>query len=95
MLVEIVSAGIRNQVVTISAIDVSEENLQRMERLRDDGFARELDFIFDSREKSQIEYLYRWLKEQKITREAATWGEALQAVVGTITDLAPKYLSRQ
>lgn len=36
MLVEILSVSIKKGIVEIQALDVSEENLARMERMRDD-----------------------------------------------------------
>ena len=54
MTVEITSIDIKEGIVTITAIDVSEENLQMLERNRED-VEKEISFIFDTHEK--IEYL--------------------------------------
>ena len=89
MTIEITSATINDGYITIYGIDVSEENLQRMERVRDDGFERELEFLFDTRTKD-VDYIYNWLKRRK-SKEAATWGEAVRSTVGKITTISAKY----
>ena len=43
MTIEVISTSIRSGVVRIYGIDCSEENLQRMERIRDDGTERKND----------------------------------------------------
>lgn len=91
MTVEITGVIIRNGVVTITAVDVSEENLQRMERVRDDGTEKELSFLFDTHQQQVYEYLYKWLKRQKATRGSTSWGEALTSVIGTVTTISAKY----
>ena len=47
MTIEITSVKLSHGVVTIKAIDCSEEHLQYMERCRDDGFEKQLEFVFD------------------------------------------------
>ena len=91
MYVEITAVSIVSGNVIIEAIDVSEENIQRLERTRDDGFEQELKFVFDTREKNDFFYLRNWLKRQKSTQECATWGEALNSVYGTVTSISQKY----
>lgn len=93
MTVEITGACIKNGFIRIEAVDVSEENLQRMERVRDDGFEKIVEFIFDSRETETFAYLRSWLKRQKATKGCVTYGQAVQAVVGTITTISKKYRS--
>lgn len=93
MTIEITSVSCSNGVVHIEAIDVSEENLQRLERTRDDGFESLLQFVFDTHERETKEYLYRWLKRQKATKGCKTWGTALNAVVGTHVSISKKYRS--
>lgn len=95
MTVEIVSVVLEEGIVSIMAVDCSEENLQRMERIRDDGCERELEFLFDTHEKNDYLYLRKWLKKQKATHQAKTWGEALQAVSGIITTLSGRYRVRE
>ena len=90
MTIEITSATMQHGIITITGIDVSEENLQRMERIRDDGFERELAFLFDTKEKKAVEYIYKWLKRRK-SKEAATWGEAVSSTVGRITTISARY----
>lgn len=47
MTIEITSVKLSHGVVTITAIDCSEEHLQYMERCRDDGFEKQLEFLMD------------------------------------------------
>ena len=91
---EILGYEIKNKVVMITAVDVSEEHLQKVERNREDDFQRELEFTFTN--KQALAYLTHWLHSQRIIKTAkpATWGEALSSVVGTITNLSGKYLNR-
>lgn len=91
MLIEITSTRIRAGIIEICGIDVSEENLQRMERSRDDGFEKEVEFLLDTRDPKTYSYIYRWMKAQKAAQGKETWGSAAQAVVGTITDISGKY----
>lgn len=93
MTVEIISARIEKGVIYITAVDISEENLQRIERTRDDGNERELELVFDTRDSKARNYIYNWLKNQKKTRTCTTWGEAIRAVVGIITDIGVYYRS--
>lgn len=94
MTVEITDVAIdEEKVVTIDAIDVSEEHMQRLERIRDDGgFERELQFCFDTKEQQASKYLSFFLHHQLATVGCETYGEALRAVIGTRTDLSGKYL---
>lgn len=93
MTVEITSTFILHGVVNITAVDVSEENLQRMERFRDDGEDQEILFVFDTRDSKGFNNLRKWLKSQKATKGSETYGEALHATVGTITDIPRRYRS--
>ena len=94
MTVEITSASIKDRIVTIEGIDVSEENLQRMERTRDDGFEREVVFSFDLTEKHPNIYINRFLHRQKAVCELkpSYLVDALQAIVGTVTSIDNRYL---
>ena len=49
MTIEVTSTSICSGIVRIYGIDCSEENLQRMERIRDDGTEREVVFVFDTK----------------------------------------------
>lgn len=69
MLIEITSYSVEKGIVSIEAIDCSEENLQRLERVRDDGIPKELTFIFDTSSKNDFTYLYNWLHHQKVVKE--------------------------
>lgn len=94
MLIEITSYSVEKGIVSIEAIDCSEENLQRLERVRDDGIPKELTFIFDTSSKNDFTYLYNWLHRQKVVKEQnpKTWGEALNSVRGIVTTISGKYL---
>lgn len=94
MLIEITSYSVEKGIVSIEAIDCSEENLQRLERVRDDGIPKELIFIFDTSSKNDFTYLYNWLHHQKVVKEQnpKTWGEALNSVRGIVTTISGKYL---
>lgn len=96
MTVEITNYSIVNGVAKIFANDVSEEHLQLIERNRvDDGFEQELIFVFDPKtDKKAFNYLYNWLKSQKVTVGASTIGEALTATIGTITTISGWYRER-
>lgn len=91
MTVEIQSVGLQNGIVTISAVDCSEEQLQYMERHRDDGIEKEIIFSFDTRYRNQYLALRSWLKQQKATGQSKTWGEALASVIGIVTTINGKY----
>lgn len=54
MLVEILSVSIKKGIVEIQALDVSEENLARMERMRDDMNNPEITFLLDTREEQDF-----------------------------------------
>lgn len=92
MDIEITSTLIQEGIVFIFAIDVSEENLRRMERLKDDA-ETELKFCFDSHDPADYKYLQNWMKNQKATKNSHTWGEALNSIIGTITTIAPRFRS--
>ncbi len=93
MTVDIISAEIADGIVSFEAVDSSEENLMRMERIRDDGFERTVRFVFDTSEPKTFKYLYHWLHSQKIIKERnpKTYGEAVQAVVGTRVNINGHY----
>lgn len=90
MTVEITSIDIKEGIVIITALDVSEENLQMLERNRED-MEIEINFIFNTHERIEYQYLYSWLHRQKVTKDCRTWGEALNAIIGTITTISQKY----
>ena len=89
MTVEIISIQItdrENGTVRMTAKDVSEERLQFFERCRDDGFEEEVVYEWHTKDSRQFYALRRWLKLQKATDSARTFGEAMEMVIGTITD---------
>ena len=87
MTIEVIDIRItdrENGTVTMIARDVSEENLMRFERYRDDGFEKELEYQWNTRDNRQFLALRKWLKSQKVTQNAATFGQAMAAVTGRI-----------
>lgn len=93
MTVEITSGCICDGIIRIFAVDVSEEHLQWIERSRDNGMERKIEFVFDTHFPDTYKYIRKWLKKQKATQNAKTWGEAVHAVIGTITELNTKFRS--
>lgn len=89
--VEIKSVELNKGLVTICCNDVSDDNLERLERLRDDGTEKEVSFVFDSHDKKDYIFLRNWLRNQKVTKDATTWGEALNSIVGIYTQLPGKF----
>ena len=57
MDIEIISVEIKKGIVMITGIDVSDENLRRMERMKDDGMQTEVTFCFDSHQSKDLQYL--------------------------------------
>lgn len=47
MDIEIISVEIKKGIVMITGIDVSDENLRRMERMKDDGMQTEVRVLLD------------------------------------------------
>lgn len=92
MTVEICTYTIDHGIVTIYAHDCSEENLQRLERYRDDFIQRELHFVFDTKLPGTQFYFYKWLHRQKATKGSLTYGDALRSIIGTVTTISSKYL---
>ena len=82
-MVEIISVRIEEKVVIFEAVDVSESNLQRLERTLEDE-PRIVEISYDTKDVTQQHRLYTWLKQQKATQGCTTWGEALHSVLGTI-----------
>lgn len=90
MTVEITSTSMQNGVIRIGAVDVSEENLMRCERMRDD-FQKEIEFVFDLKDKLVYKYIINWLQSQKAVKGCKTYGEALNSILGTVTQISGKY----
>ena len=95
MDVVIISCEVDHGIVRILAVDVSDQNLRRLERLRDDASETIVEFVFDTVRKGDYLYLRSWLKSQKAARQARTWGEALAAVTGSITTISTRYRNWQ
>lgn len=79
------------QVAYIEGVDCSELNLQRLERTRDYDNPREITFTFDTRNRKDFYYFRNWLKRQKATRDAKTYGEALHSIQGTFATISSRY----
>ena len=97
MEVEIKKAYIEPQekLLVIEGVDCSSWNLMNMERNRvDDGQEKEVRFQFNTRNIYGLRDARRFLMDQKITRGAKTYGEALDRIVGTICDIPIRYRVR-
>lgn len=93
MTIEIEEVTVKDGIVRITALNCSEENLQKLERLRDDCYQKELQFVFDTRNnKSDCIYLTYWLHHQKVSAGCKTYGEAFYRIRGTVTTISGKYL---
>ena len=89
MTIEITSMQITDRnlgTVRMTGVDVSEERLQYFERYRDDGFEKELVYSWQTTDPKQFYALRQWMKKQKAATEAATFGEAMKKIIGTVTD---------
>ena len=89
MTIEITDMRITDRelgTVRMTAIDCSEEHAQYFDRYRDDGFEKELVYEWQTKDSQQFYWLRRWLKKQRATQNAKTFGEAMEKVVGTIVD---------
>ena len=75
----------KSGLVRLIARDVSEEHLQYLERYRDDGFEEDLTFEWFTQDQRQFNAMKKWLKMQKATNSSKTFGEAMRAVEGIIT----------
>lgn len=89
MLVEINGYSFINKELHLFVTDCSEYNLQRIER-RDDGFEREFELVFTSKD---LDYLYSWLRTQKVVKKARpqTLKEAISLTLGTVATISGKY----
>lgn len=92
MTVEIVGVELSNRIVTITAVDCSEERLQYMKRIRDDGFETTVVFVYDTTQFDVFRDLRCWLLKQKVTKGSKTYGEALHRILGTVTTISRKYM---
>ena len=52
---------------------------------------KQLEFVFDTTSRQQFPYFRKWMKEQKAAKQAITWGDALSAIIGTVTTINGKY----
>lgn len=86
MTIEIVSTAISEKTVIISAVDISEEHLQWLERRRSDDDNPEIEFHFDTTDSKQFAALRKWMLQQEAAKHQKTWGEALKSIVGIQTD---------
>lgn len=96
MTVGIIGFSIRDGIVTIETGNCDELNYQRLQRVRDGYIQRTIEFVFNTSIKNDFLYLRNFLKRQKKIKEQkpATWGEALNAVIGTVVNISGKYLNR-
>ena len=93
MTITITAAYSRDKVVYIEGTDTSEEQLIRLERGREDRDPKIITYCIDSTTPRHCRYISKWLKRQKATQGAKTYGEAVRAVVGTVTQ-SPRSMYR-
>ena len=87
MTIEVIDIRITDReagTVRMVARDVSEENLQYFEPYRDDGFEKEFTYEWNTRDSRQFLAFKKWLKSNRVTQNAQTFGEAMAAVTGRI-----------
>ena len=59
MDVEILSVELNKGIVYFYCNDISDENLRRLERMRDDATEEEVVFSFDTHDPKALKILYR------------------------------------
>ena len=101
MLVEIDSwtwSKDKKNYLTIEAHSVEDCELQRIERNRVERL-KEVYIRFDLNRQDDKDYLFNFLKSQKIVKkniaEIKTLGDALRAVLGTVVNVNKRYISYQ
>ena len=92
MLIEITEVKLHKEskILVIHGIDVTKcRDANTVTRTRDIEIHREC--VFDTKDEAQFKYVTKWLHRQKITAGCQTYGEALRAVVGTVTQIRSWY----
>lgn len=92
MLIEITSVTLhkKTKMLVIEGIDMTKHRDEKtVARAKDIEIRREL--VFDTTDKPQFNYITKWLHRQKITVGCKTYGEALNAVIGTVTQIRSWY----
>ena len=80
----------KTKILVIQGIDVTKcRDANTVARARDIEIRREL--VFDTTDEAQFKYITKWLHKQKITAGCQTYGEALNAVIGTVTVIRSWY----
>ena len=93
MTIEVIEMTIidrMNGTVRMTAKNISEERIQFLERTRDDGFEEEVMFEWNTKDERQFRAMRKWLKQQKVTQSAKTFGEAMSFVSGITTESPAK-----
>ena len=91
MRVQIITASIdKNKVLHIYGESVDDQRACRDERGRSDRI-QQRHFELDTRNKITQKYVVWFLHDQKTTKACKTYGEAVQAIVGTTVDIQKKY----
>ena len=82
MTVEITDIIIDGKIIKIEAIDVSEENFQRIQgKIVREQFERTLSFEFDTTDIKTRTYIQKWLHKQKITAGCRTVKDACFEII--------------
>lgn len=102
MTVTINSAILKDGIIKIYAENTDELRLQRLERNREDDFAEELEFLFDTHEEKSLKYIRNWLRKQKVIQQAMkdnknlTWKDVIDTISdsGITTLISGRYINR-
>lgn len=92
MRIQVESAHIdKNKIIHIWGPAVDDLRRCRDERGREDRVPMK-HFCFRTREKEDLKYAIWFLHDQVVTKGCKTYGEAIQAIVGTTVNLKNIYL---
>ena len=92
MLVEITNAYFQDGIFRLEAIDCDTLSLMKLERNRvDDGSERTVSFELDTHSIKGFNTTRRFLKSQKVTAGARTYGEAASRIIGTVCEVPKRF----
>ena len=93
MRIEVRDAHIdKNKVLHIWGPSIKDLRRCRDSREREDRIPWKY-FAFDTREPKALKYVVWLLHDQVVTKTCKTYGEAVQAIVGTGIDIRSEYLT--
>lgn len=82
----------KDKIIHIFGYLVDDLRTCRDERGRTDRIAMR-EFAFETRNKEDLKYAVDFLHRQAVTKSCKTYGEAVQAIVGTTVNVHHKYLT--